>query len=134
MRGFLKSFFVISAGFLSMTACSTGSSVVSGDLVLNVGEDMEVSISTTLSDRPLAVGPADMCEIEIEGRELDFKLADISRHRVNDSFGKGVEYVFTGRTDDGLFVEEMHFGVYDRFPSTIMTKVVWKNLPTRRFL
>ena len=112
---------------LSFISCLRNNSIVSGDLEINVNENMQVLLNSKFAESPLFNGYSETGKISVVGKNLTFKLTNMDRLKVRDSFGTGVEYIFKGETPDGFFKREMHISVYDNFPSSAIIRDVYIN-------
>ena len=115
---------------LLFSACSYSGPIKSGDLVLEVGDDMKVTLTTSLADRPVVQPASAFSELLVDGAELEYVKTSSGRKSVNDNFGKGTLYIIEGEAVSGdvHIRKQLQFAAYDEFPSFIVSKVVYTNL------
>ena len=81
---------------LLFSACSYSGPIKSGDLVLEVGDNMDITLTTGLADTPIVRPATSFSEILVDGAELEYVKTSSSRKSVNDNFGKGTLYIIEG--------------------------------------
>ena len=115
---------------LLFSACSYSGPIKSGDLVLEVGDNMDITLTTGLADTPIVRPATSFSEILVDGAELEYVKTSSSRKSVNDNFGKGTLYIIEGESVSGdvHIRKQLQFTAYDEFPSYLVSKVVYTNL------
>ncbi|MGN0191600.1 MAG: hypothetical protein ACI39U_08100, partial [Candidatus Cryptobacteroides sp.] len=123
--------FTLAAAVLLFCSCSSGVTIKTGDLRLRVDDRMQLSLQSDLARTPLVEANSTFSELCLEdGRELEYRLEDVSKSSVEDNFGKGVRYTVTGTAiaEDVRIEKRYVFSLYEQFPSFIVSKVEYRNL------
>ena len=113
-----------------ISACSYSGPVKSGDLVIEVDDNMQVTLTSGLAENPLVEAPTPFSDLLVEGTELNYVKTSSTRSSVNDDFGKGTSYIIEGDAESGdvHIRKTLQFVVYDEFPSFVVSKVSYTNL------
>ena len=113
-----------------VSACSYSGPVKSGDLVIEVDDNMQVTLTSGLAENPLVEAATPFSDLLVEGTELNYVKTSSTRSSVNDDFGKGTSYIIEGEAESGdvHIRKTLQFVVYDEFPSFVVSKVSYTNL------
>ncbi len=129
-----NSFLLLISSFIIaivLSGCNNTTSVVSGDLVVNVDGYLRTSVNTNEKlKHPLTFGPAPSEYLLVDGRVVaDFKQQSVTEKPIDDKVGTGVQYVFTGLYEGyGLFIEkQLTIKVYNGFPNLALFDVQYIN-------
>ena len=116
-----------------ISACSYSGPVKSGDLLIEVGDDMHVTLVSGVADEPIVEAGSAFSDLIIDGADLQYVKTGSRKSSVNDKFGKGTLYTIEGEAVSGdiRILKEMQFAAYDAFPSFLVSKVTYTNLSDR---
>ena len=114
---------------LLVAGCTCDGIVRSGDLSVTVDGSMGLSLSTPLTETPLAEDGTTFCGIALGEKSPVFTLVRTERKTVSDAFGKGTAYIFYGEApfSGGKMLEKLTLTSYRRFPSTVVARAEFTN-------